>query len=338
VRLVWGTQNQFAGQGKILLQKDPYDKTLGNEDAAGFVQRLLDNANAAMSKRFYQILGWRDENNSDLYWFLTILTLTIACIGFWRFLRHQNRPVVLAALFTGAQTLLSWIILQTRWDQPRITLVCMPVILILVIYAIYEWSRKSEIGKPVLVLLLVLMTTSVCLSSFKRGFSNIPIVSKNLKGDKYYGYTPDWRNFLKCSEWCADSLPEQALVASRKAPMSFVYGRGKKFFPIYSVIRKDTATNQSNPDSALAFFKRNKVTHIMIGHLRMNPNDPNDGYINTIHNIVYPIAVRYPRKLKLVHAEAVGGIILPPEAYTEPSMVIAGGGQLEECYVYELVD
>jgi hypothetical protein len=74
------------------------------------------------------------------------------------------------------------------------------------------------------------------MSSFKRGFANIPVIKKNLKGDKYYGYTPDWQNFLKCSEWAADSLPDSALVASRKAPMSFVYGNGKKFFPIYSVV------------------------------------------------------------------------------------------------------
>jgi hypothetical protein len=337
VRLVWGTQNQFAGQGKILMQKDPYDKSLGDEDVTGFVARFFENANLALGKRFYQLLGWRSEENTDSYWVLAVLTIAIALYGFWKFFLHRNRPMVMAALFTGAQTVLSWVILQTRWDQPRITLVCMPVILLLMIYALYEWSAKSGAVRNILVVVLIALTGSVCISSVKRGFSNIPIVSKNLRGDKYYGYTPDWRNFLRCSEWCADSLPENALVASRKAPMSFVYGRGKKFFPIYSVIKKDTATNQSDPDSALAFFKKNGVTHVIMAHLRMNPADPQYGYINTIHNILYPIAVKYPWRLKMVHAEAVGGILLPPEAYTDPSLVIGGGGQLEEAYVYQFV-
>ena len=85
--------------------------------------------------------------------------------------------------------------------------------------------------------------------------------------------------------------------------MSFIYGKGKKFFPIYSVIKRDTLTNQSNPDSALVFFKTNNVTHVMIGQLRIDPNNPGAGFINTMHNILAPIAQKYPNKLKLVHTE-----------------------------------
>lgn len=143
------------------------------------------------------------------------------------------------------------------------------------------------------------------MSSFKRGTKNLPIVKKNLAGDIFYGYTPDWQNFLKCSRWCADSLPQNTLVASRKAPMSFVYGNGKKFFPIYSVIKKDSLTNQSQPDSALAFFNREKVTHIMVASLRINPTQNTGQVINTIHNIVQPIMEKYPNKLKIIHTEGV---------------------------------
>ena len=85
--------------------------------------------------------------------------------------------------------------------------------------------------------------------------------------------------------------------------MSFVYGRGKKFFPIYSVIARDTATRQSDPDSALAYFKKNKVTHVILASLRANPNDPSMGIINTVHHIMIPIMRKYPEKLKLVHTE-----------------------------------
>ena len=130
-----------------------------------------------------------------------------------------------------------------------------------------------------------------------RGVVNIPVVSKNLKGDIYYGYTPDWENYLRLSEWCADSLPKTSLVACRKAPMSFVYGKGKHFYPIYSVIARDTTTNQSNPDSALAIFKRNKVTHILIASIRLNPKVNTGEVINTIHFILAPISQKYPEKI-----------------------------------------
>ena len=73
----------------------------------------------------------------------------------------------------------------------------------------------------------------------------------------------------------------------------------------YSVIKKDSLTQQSNPDSALAYFRENHVTHIMIGSLRINPLQNTGDVINTVHNIVQPIMVKYPEKLKLIHTEGL---------------------------------
>ncbi|MBX3164992.1 MAG: hypothetical protein KF900_10975 [Bacteroidetes bacterium] len=315
VKTVWKAQNQFSGQGKILLQKDPYDKSLGDEDLAGFIQRFVDNCNLGLSKRFYQLLGWRDEWSVEVHGAITLITIAIILVGFWKIFKAQNKVMILLALFTGAQLVLSYIILQARWDQARITLINMPVLLLLMFYALQSFTKKFQ---AVYLVIALLVAGSVCMSSFKRGFKNFPVVQRNLKGDKYFGYTPDWQNFLKCSEWCADNLPETAFVASRKAPMSFVYGKGKKFFPVYSVVKKDTATNQSNPDSALVYFKQNGVTHIMDCRLRLNPNNPTYGFINTVYNILYPIATKYPEKLKLIHTENSVGIE-------------------EEAYVYEII-
>jgi hypothetical protein len=305
VKTVWNAQNQFSGQSRILLQKDPYDKTQGEEDLAGFIQRFFDNCNLSLSKRFYQLIGWREESSFDVNALITAATVAIALYGFWRLYKDQNKPVVLLCLYTGAQLVLSFLILQTKWDQPRITLVCMPILLLMMFYALYHVTNRPGFGPGLYLGLALLMAGSVGISSFKRGFKNIPVIQRNLKGDKYYGYTQDWQNFLKCSEWCADSLEAGSLVASRKAPMSFIYGKGKKFFPIYSVIFRDSVTKMSNPDSALAFLKKNHVTHVMLGSLRVNPNDPNAGVINTIHHILGPVYDKYPQKLRLVHTEGL---------------------------------
>ncbi len=45
-------------------------------------------------------------------------------------------------------------------------------------------------------------------------------LKKNLSGDKYLGYTTDWQNFLKISEWSEKNLPKDSYVASRKAAIS----------------------------------------------------------------------------------------------------------------------
>ena len=317
VKLIWGTQNQFAGQSKILLLKDPYDRAQGNDDLAGFIGRFFDNCNLYLGKRFYELLGLREEYIKPIetqleadklnkeYKYLAFIVVAVLLVALFKVFSQKNKPLIFFSLYTGAQLLLSFIILQARWDQPRIVLICMPVMLILMYLLLYNSVKKSSMGQAIYFVIAVILSGSVLLSSFKRGVVNIPIVKKNLSGNIYYGYTPDWQNFLKCSEWCADSLPQNTLVASRKAPMSFVYGKGKKFFPIYSVITKDSLTQQSQPDSALAFFASKGVTHIMVGSLRINPKINSGQIINTVHNIVQPIMEKYPNKLKLVHTEGL---------------------------------
>jgi hypothetical protein len=317
VKLIWGSQNQFSGQSKILLLKDPYDKALGNDDVAGFIGRFFDNCNLYLGKRFYELLGLREEYTKPVetqlqadklqseYKYLAFFIVVIILIALFQVFKQKNKPLVFFGLFTGAQLLLSFVILQARWDQPRIVLICMPIMLILMYYLFFNTVKKSGMGQGIYLVIVGIISASVLMSSFKRGSENLPIVKKNLSGNIYYGYTPDWQNFLKCSQWCSDSLPANTLVASRKAPMSFVYGKGKKFFPIYSVIVKDSLTQQSNPDSALAFFASKGVTHIMVGSLRINPKINSGDVINTVHNIVQPIFQKYPNKLKLVHTEGL---------------------------------
>ncbi len=303
VRAIWGAQNQFSGQGAILLLKDPYNKAAGNEDLSGFISRFFDNTNMYLSKRFFQLLGFMDEDSTEVYGFLAFIVLALTLTGLYIVFKQKNKPLLFFGIFTVAQFLLSFIILQTRWDQPRIILICMPIMLMLIFYLFYTGVKKNGLGQNLYLIVAFLLSGSVLLSSLKRGSDNYPIVKRNLAGDKYYGYTPDWQNFLKCSQWCADSLPANSYVASRKAPMSFVYGNGKKFFPIYSVVKKDTATDQSNPDSALAYFKQNGVTHVMLGSLRINPSQNTGQVINTVHNIFQPVMQKYPEKLKLIHTE-----------------------------------
>lgn len=333
VKLIWNAQNQFKLQSKILFQKDPYDASQGQEDLAGFFQRLLDNSELYLSKRFFQIIGWMSEQNSDTNGFLTLLMYFLIIYGLIIVYKKGNKIMFFFSIYIIFQTLLSFIVLQTRWDQARIIMINMPVLIPLILIALSDTLKRFELGQYLFYLVIIFFTTSNLISGVKRAWKNYPIAVKNLKGDRYYGYTPDWINFLKCSEWCADHLPADALVASRKAPMSFVYGKGKKFFPVYSVVKKDTATDQSNPDSALVFFRKNKVTHIMLPSLRIDPNMPGidvmypdknkpddltyifyrQGVINTIHNILYPIYAKYPQKLKLIHKE----------------------GDFEECYLFE---
>jgi hypothetical protein len=314
---VWGESAiQYKSQMSILLNKDPYDAAQGQEDFSGFIGRFVDNIGLYLGKRFYQILGFMDEHfvgrdmieqngemiakTSPLLNFLSLVVLVLTFYGLYKAIKNKQHLISFLVLFAGTISFGTFFVLQARWDQPRLILVHMPALLLGIIYGLYELLKKDNFNQRLFVGLMLLIVGSMFISSFSRGVKNIPIVTKNLKGDIYYGYTPDWQNYLKISAWCADSLPETSLIACRKAPMSFVYGKGKHFFPVYSVFGRDPNTNQSNPDSALAIFKRNKVTHVLLASLRIDPTKNTGEIINTLHNIVYPIGQKYPEKLRLV--------------------------------------
>lgn len=299
--LVWGDSAiQYKSQTGILMNKDPYDASKGQEDIAGFIGRFTDNIGLYLGKRFYQILGFMDEDNFKVSYLLAFLVIGLTVYGLYRAVKDRQEAIAFLVFFAGVIAFGTFFVLQARWDQPRFLLVHMPAILLGIFYGIYKFFEKDTFNQRFFVAILLFITGSMLLSTVKRGLTNLPAVSKNLGGDIYYGYTPDWKNYLQASAWCRDSLPENSLVACRKAPMSFVYARGKHFFPIYSVIAKDTATQQSNPDSALAIFKRNKVTHLLIASIRLNPKQNTGQVINTLHNIAAPILQKYPDKLRVV--------------------------------------
>lgn len=316
--LVWGKSAvQYASQMTLLLNKDPYDSSKGQEDVAGFIGRFFDNIALYVGKRFYQIIGFYSEDfmyskviekdgqmvqahNNTIYLFLALIIFGLTFFGLYKALKNKKDLVFFLVLFAGTICFGTFVVLQARWDQARFILVHMPALLLGIGYGLYVYFKTSEFKQRIFVGIILLMIGSFAISSCKRAFGNVNTAVRNLKGDIYYGYTPDWRNYLELSAYCKDSLPENSYVAARKAPMSFVYAKGKHFYPVYSVIAKDPKTQQSNPDSALAIFQKNHVTHLLIASLRINPKQNTGDVINTLHNIAAPIMQKYPQKLVLV--------------------------------------
>ena len=74
---------------------------------------------------------------------------------------------------------------------------------------------------------------------------------------RYGGLTPDWKNYLKASEWAAANLTKDAVIACRKPSISFVYGNGRNFFGIMQLPAYSTdifMRNWANEPSAYMLF------------------------------------------------------------------------------------
>jgi hypothetical protein len=294
-KFLWGaSQNQFGSQTAILLQKDPYDAGKGQEDISGFIQRFFENFNLYISKRLFQILGFRSPDEMTAKGGLVFIFLIFIVISAYWIIRNKQKAMGFVWLYFFIMMSLMFTVLQTRWDQPRMIMVYVPFMLLAIFYGMYAIViRKSSFAQFFYLVFVAVIFFSGFITTIAKSVKNYPVIKKNIAGDVYYGYTPDWVNFLQMSRYCADSLPPKSYIASRKAPMSFVYGNGKKFYPVYNVFSTD-------PDTVLSTFKKDSVTHIMVASLRRNPKKL-DGYvINTIQRILQPLARKYPGKLVLV--------------------------------------
>lgn len=290
--LIWGT-GQYTSQKGMLMQVDPYNKSKGMETAAGFIQRFFDNTSLYISKRLYQILGFIDIDSVETKGGLILITVVLFIIALIAALRSKNNTIIVCIVFSLIMMALTFVVLQKHWDQARYIMVFLPYILIIFFYAFYMSVRKQpSIIQFIYLVFIVIFIGSSFISTTAKSVQNFPKLKKNIAGDRYYGYTEDWVNFLKMSAYVADSMPENTYAVSRKAPMSFIYGNGKKYYAVYNVF-------SDNADTVLTTFKDAGVTHVIVASLRRNPKKV-DGYtINTIQRLISPMANKYPRSLIL---------------------------------------
>jgi len=227
--LLWSDGGmQFSTQGSGLLNKDYYNPQAGKEDLSGFLNRLLVNSNLYLSKHFISILGLKKiapemTVNTGITILIYLLALGSLIITF-----IKNKYLFFTGLLAGTFLLVSFLILQTKWDQSRLIIPAVPMLLLVVLSAIYYISgikkyKWLQFLVPVLALLIIFQSLAVTASSVK--------ANREISG-RYGGLTPDWKNYLKASEWAATNLPKDAIIACRKPSISFVYGNGRNFYGI----------------------------------------------------------------------------------------------------------
>jgi hypothetical protein len=97
---------------------------------------------------------------------------------------------------------------------------------------------------PAAIILLILVNLGNTTDKVRDHF---PKLQKNIAGNKYYGFTPDWVNYFLMSEWAAKNIDKDKTIACRKASMSFIY-TGRAFSGINSVptVLSDSALLSSN--------------------------------------------------------------------------------------------
>ncbi len=296
-KFIFHVSAEWGAERSALMLKDQYNPSKGVETMSGFGERFIGNTNLYLSKRFFQVIGLRSPDAIDINKALTFFFVGLSVFALYRAIKSKNNYILASALYCGVMLCCTFLAVQTQIDQPRLVMVYVPFLLFIFIYAIYDALKKAPwAGQSMLVYLIVISFIASGASLINRTAANMPVINHNLHGDMSYGFTPDWANYIKMSEWCADNLPANSMVAARKAEISFMYTDKEIFFPVFRAYSTD-------PDSVLAYLNKNHVNYVLLASLRINPNVADGNIINTLWRMMGPVEQKYPQKLKLVHQE-----------------------------------
>jgi hypothetical protein len=231
---VWGSAAGSSGQLSEMLLKNPYDKAQGSEDISGIMVRFFENARLYLSKHFMIGIGLHNPTSTDKSWFVTLIIAALFLIALYYSFRKKS-ILLFVSLYLGAAISATFISLQQSWDQMRMIVIYIPMLLLLLAWGIQQYSERKGFG-----FLAVLLPFFLVFVFFKTlGYSvekmkvNQKVLAKNLSGNLYYGFTPDWQNYLLMSKWVGEHIPDTAVVASRKPSMSFIYSNGRDFYGMY---------------------------------------------------------------------------------------------------------
>jgi hypothetical protein len=294
--LFQSTASQFSGQLNRLMQVDPFDAAKGNETFSGFIDRFFGNSNLYLSKHLYKFIGFRPEI-LDPKTILTVIAYILFAVAIY-FAFRKNKYLLFTGIYLTVLIGITFIIVQTRWDQDRLILVYFPFILLFLFSGIYYLGKiKSlkfiQVILPVLLIIIFFTNLNVTKKKVK---ANDEYLMESLAGNKFYGMTPDWINYIRMSQWAAKNTPDSVMIACRKPSISFVYAK-REFYGIYRITTED-------PDELLQNLKNNKVKYIIMANLRKYPNQKTQYTINTVQRYLYFIQQKYPEKIK--HIQTIG--------------------------------
>ncbi len=284
---------QFKSQLNTLLQKDPYDASKGMESFSGFIQRFLTNSNLYLSKHLFNFLGLK-SNQLTHSTFLTILVYVLFFVSL-SFSFKRNKYLFFVGLYLLFICGATFVSLQTRWDQSRLIIPFLPLILVFLISGLYYLRKKKNfgiIGFILPVLFIIMFFTNLNYTS-KKVKQNNDYLMNALSGNDLYGLTPDWVNYVKMSKWAGENVPESVEIACRKPSVSFIYAE-RKFEGIYRIPSKD-------PDTLIANLKQKNIHYVIMGSLRKYPTQKTEYTINTVQRYLYYIQLKYPQSIILVN-------------------------------------
>jgi hypothetical protein len=224
----------IESQSAVFYLKDPYNASAGNEDLTGYFFRFISNIYQYLYEHFFAMNGINVGHISKLNVFFAIIFLILLINAFVVFMK-SNKLFYIIGIYLLTALGITFITVQTFWNQERLIMVYYPFLVIILFYALDKSmsKRKSLILKILPFVIGCIVLLLVLINSLKETSKTVPVLAKNVSGNTYYGYTRGWDSYLKLSEWCGNNLKTSDIVGCRNPTMSFIYSKDKEYRGIY---------------------------------------------------------------------------------------------------------
>ncbi len=291
--LIWDLPAKSSEQTSQLLNKHPYDKSQGKEDFQGFIQRFKDNSNLYLSKHFVRVLGFKSAQKNTINPNLTIVLYILFLLGFFWFSKG-NKHLFFTSVYLAIMLGITFFSLQKLWDQYRLIIPFVPLMIVFLVSTVIQIAKALNVVLVKYLFIVVLIVSLGLAVSKDVKTIDLKTLSKNIHGDKFAGFTPDWISYLQMIDYVDKNLSEnETYVACRKPNIARIYGKGRKFYGVYRI-----------PEGSAYDLVRNlqekNVTHIIVASLRKNPNIFTGQTINTIKRYMSVVVKDYPKMFRLV--------------------------------------
>lgn len=299
--------NSFE-QASILLLKNPYNVMQGQETIGGFVERFVNNVvndlnfqiPTALSLPTSEELSVADGRflPSGAAFIALIFSLIVAAGLKLEIFDSPIQGLRMVGIFIVGYVAFIALALQNLFATPRML---MPIVPYLIISLLLGWhwllmrfgkkqgaAALSNGAKGLFIVGLGFVTLTNVIQTNLKIATNLPILRENLSGNQFAGFTEDWTNYLKGSQWIGQNLPKSSTkVMCRKPELFQIYNGGFEAFGTYQI-------DQTNADSLVARWRGLHVTHMLYDNFQWS---------STLRRYVQPVADKYPGMFELMHQE-----------------------------------
>jgi hypothetical protein len=296
------------GQASVLLLKNPYNVTEGNETIGGFAQRFVNNivndlnyqiptALSLPTSEELSVADGRFLPNGSAFVALLFSCLVVAGLKLEIFDRPKQGFRLIGTFILIYFGFIA-VAVQNLFAAPRFY---MPVVPYLIVSLLIGWRwLLMKLGKKRGVTTIsngvkgtflagvgIVVIMNVVQANLKIA-ANYSILRENLSGNQFAGFTEDWVNYLKASQWIGRTIPRAGTrIMCRKPELFQIYNAGYDVYGTYLI-------DLTNADSLVVRWRNLGVTHMLYDNFLWS---------STLRRYVQPAAEKYPRMFELMHQE-----------------------------------